>query len=47
MERIFDAQKRRVAALHEELLIAGVDLAWGGADFNVPLRRLKARKLSY
>lgn len=47
MERIFDAQKRRVAALHDELLIAGVDLAWGRDDFNVPLRGLKARKLSY
>lgn len=35
LERITDAQKREVAVLHDEPLIAGVDLAWGGEDFNV------------
>lgn len=35
MERITEAQKREVAVLNDEPLIAGVDLAWGGEDFNV------------
>lgn len=35
LERITDAQKREVVTLHDEPLIAGVDLAWGGEDFNV------------
>jgi hypothetical protein len=35
MDRITQAQKREVFALPDEPLIAGVDLAWGGADSNV------------
>jgi hypothetical protein len=35
MERIREAQKREVVALESEPLVAGVDLAWGGDDFNV------------
>jgi hypothetical protein len=35
IERITEAQKRQVAVLNDEPLIAGVDLAWGGEDFNV------------
>ena len=35
MDRINAAQKRQVATLLDEPLIAGVDLAWGGDDENV------------
>lgn len=35
MERISNAQRRQVAVLNDEPLIAGVDLAWGGDDENV------------
>ncbi len=35
LERIIEAQKRQVAALENEPLVAGVDLAWGGEDWNV------------
>jgi hypothetical protein len=35
MDRITEAQKRDVAVLPDEPLIAGVDLAWGGSDSNV------------
>jgi hypothetical protein len=35
LERIIEAQKRQAVALDDEPLIAGVDLAWGGEDFNV------------
>jgi hypothetical protein len=35
LERITNAQKRAVFTLTDEPLIAGVDLAWGGSDFNV------------
>ncbi len=35
MDRINAAQKRQVHVLGDEPLIAGVDLAWGGADSNV------------
>ena len=35
MDRITEAQKREVAVLQDEPLIAGVDLAWGGSDSNV------------
>lgn len=35
MDRINEAQKRSVAVLSDEPLIAGVDLAWGGEDENV------------
>jgi len=35
LERIIEAQKRQVAVLENEPLVAGVDLAWGGEDFNV------------
>jgi hypothetical protein len=35
VERIREAQKRQVAVLEDEPLIAGVDLAWGGDDWNV------------
>lgn len=35
MDRITEAQKREVAFLSDEPLIAGVDLAWGGSDCNV------------
>lgn len=35
MDRITEAQKREVAVLSDEPLIAGVDLAWGGSDSNV------------
>ncbi len=35
MERIVEAQKRLVAVLENDPLIAGVDLAWGGEDWNV------------
>lgn len=34
-ERIVEAQKREVAVLENEPLVAGVDLAWGGDDWNV------------
>lgn len=34
-QRVTDAQKRQVAVLPDEPLVAGCDLAWGGADFNV------------
>lgn len=33
--RVLDAQKRQVVALPDEPLVAGCDLAWGGADANV------------
>jgi hypothetical protein len=35
LQRIRDAQKREIAVLNDEHLIAGVDLAWGGEDWNV------------
>lgn len=35
MQRILDAQKREVVVLPDEPLVAGCDLAWGGADDNV------------
>jgi hypothetical protein len=35
IERIREAQKRPVVALDSDPLVAGVDLAWGGDDFNV------------
>ena len=35
MDRIIEAQKRQVAVLDNEPLVAGVDLAWGGEDWNV------------
>lgn len=35
MDRITAAQKREVATLYDEPLVAGVDLAWGGEDNNV------------
>jgi hypothetical protein len=35
IERITEAQKRQVAVLNDDPVIAGVDLAWGGEDFNV------------
>jgi len=35
MVRIREAQKREVAVLDDQPLIAGVDLAWGGEDWNV------------
>ena len=35
MDRITQAQRRDVFTLSDELLIAGVDLAWGGEDSNV------------
>lgn len=35
LERINEAQKRKVTVLDDEPLIAGVDLAWGGEDWNV------------
>ncbi len=34
-ERVAAAQKRQVAVLPDEPLIAGCDLAWGGSDSNV------------
>ena len=34
LERIVEAQKRQVTVLQDEALIAGVDLAWGGEDWN-------------
>lgn len=34
-DRIVEAQKREVAVLDNEPLVAGVDLAWGGEDWNV------------
>lgn len=34
-QRVLDAQKRQVFALPDEPLVAGCDLAWGGADANV------------
>lgn len=34
-QRVKDAQKRKVAVLPDEPLVAGCDLAWGGSDFNV------------
>lgn len=33
--RVLDAQKRHVVCLADEPLVAGCDLAWGGADSNV------------
>ena len=33
--RVLDAQKRKVVVLPDEPLVAGCDLAWGGADANV------------
>ena len=33
--RILAAQKRQVVCLHDEPLVAGCDLAWGGSDANV------------
>ena len=33
--RVVDAQKRQVRVLSDEPLLAGCDLAWGGADANV------------
>lgn len=33
--RVKDAQARIVSVLPDEPLVAGVDLAWGGSDFNV------------
>lgn len=33
--RVLDAQKRHVATFPDEPLVAGCDLAWGGADSNV------------
>ena len=33
--RVLDAQKRLVAVLPDEPLVAGCDLAWGGSDANV------------
>jgi len=35
LERIVEAQKRPVYLLEDENLICGVDLAWGGEDWNV------------
>jgi hypothetical protein len=35
LERIVEAQKRQVAVLEDEPVVAGVDLAWGGEDWNV------------
>jgi hypothetical protein len=35
LERIIEAQKRQVVVLENEPLVAGVDLAWGGEDWNV------------
>lgn len=34
-ERVLQAQKREVAVLDDEPLVAGCDLAWGGKDSNV------------
>ena len=34
-QRVLDAQTRHVAVLPDEPLVAGCDLAWGGADANV------------
>lgn len=34
-QRVLDAQKRQVAVLPDEPLVAGCDLAWGGSDANV------------
>jgi hypothetical protein len=34
-QRVLDAQTRPVVVLPDEPLVAGVDLAWGGADDNV------------
>lgn len=34
-DRVKAAQKRQVAVLPDEALVAGCDLAWGGADANV------------
>jgi hypothetical protein len=34
-QRVLDAQKRIVAVLPDEPLVAGCDLAWGGSDANV------------
>lgn len=34
-QRVLDAQKRQVIVLPDEPLVAGCDLAWGGADSNV------------
>ncbi len=34
-QRVRDAQKRSVVVLPDEPLVAGCDLAWGGADSNV------------
>ncbi len=35
LDRITEAQKRQVYVLENEPLVAGVDLAWGGEDWNV------------
>jgi hypothetical protein len=35
LERIVEAQKRPAVVLEGEPLVAGVDLAWGGEDWNV------------
>lgn len=35
LERIREAQRRQVVTVENEPLIAGVDLAWGGEDWNV------------
>ncbi|HYX83235.1 MAG TPA: hypothetical protein VE714_12625 [Gemmatimonadales bacterium] len=34
-QRVLDAQKRAISVLPDEPLVAGCDLAWGGADDNV------------
>ena len=34
-QRVLDAQRRQVAVLDDEPLVAGADLAWGGSDHNV------------
>ena len=35
LDRVKEAQKRQVEVLGNEPLVAGVDLAWGGDDWNV------------
>lgn len=35
LERVTDAQKRKVVTLPDDPLIVGVDFAWGGSDKNV------------
>jgi len=34
-QRVIEAQKRQIAVLPDEPLVAGADLAWGGSDDNV------------